>query len=369
MTVSRDSTIKIDEAAGDWLAKRDSGNWSEADQRAFDAWLNVSTLHRVAYLRIERAWEEALRLTALGAGIQSGKPPPPGQWVLSPFFDQKTRAEQPESLSMGGFSKDEAEANTVPSTRKNALGMRFPRIARRFGLAASILLSVGFGFYALHGNLLQSKNFSTPVGGTASVPLPDGSLVTLNTNSRIHLAVTGTERKVELERGEAFFEVAKDPNRPFVVSVGNKRVIAVGTKFSVLREANDVRIVVTEGTVRVETALGTGQGTLKPISAGMVARATDEGVLLQSKPLAEAEDYLSWRSGVLVFRDVTLADAVAEFNRYNTRKIIIRDPIIAGMRVAGSFRSTNADAFVRLLQQGYPLRMEQDGDEIIMTAQ
>jgi transmembrane sensor len=351
MKVSRDSTIKIDEAAGDWLAKRDSGNWSEADQRAFDAWLNVSTLHRVAYLRIERGWEEALRLAALGAGIQSGKPPPPGQWVLSPFFDQKPRAEQPESLG------------------KNALGWRFPHIARRFGLAASILLGVGFGFYALHVNWLPGNNFSTPVGGTASVPMSDGSLVTLNTNSQIRLAVTGTERKVELERGEAFFEVAKDPNRPFVVSVGNKRVIAVGTKFSVLREANDVRIVVTEGTVRVETAMGTGQETLKPISAGMVARATDEGVLLQSKPLSEAEDYLSWRSGVLVFRDVTLADAVAEFNRYNTRKIIIRDPTIAGMRVAGSFRSTNADAFVRLLQQGYPVRMEQDGDEIIMTAQ
>ena len=346
--MSRDSRIKIDEAAGDWLAKRDSGNWSDVDQRAFDAWLNVSTLHRVAYLRIERAWEEALRLTALGAGIQSGKPPPPGQWVRSPFFDQKTRAAQPES------------SGTVVT--------RVPRLARRFGLAASILLGVGL-YALLHVDLLQGKNFSTPVGGTASVPMSDGSLVTLNTDSQIHLAVTPTERKVELERGEAFFEVAKDPKRPFVVSAGNKRVIAVGTKFSVLREANDVRIVVTEGTVRVETAMGTGQGILKPVSEGMVARATDEGVLLQSKPLSEAEDYLSWRSGVLVFRDVTLADAVAEFNRYNTRKIIIRDPLIAGMRVAGSFRSTNADAFVRLLQQGYPLRMEQDGDEIIMTAQ
>jgi transmembrane sensor len=84
--VSTESHKKIDAAAGDWFAKRDSGEWTDADQIRFDQWLNESPLNRVAYLRIEHVWERAQRLQVLGAGIPPNEIPPPGHWVLSPFF-------------------------------------------------------------------------------------------------------------------------------------------------------------------------------------------------------------------------------------------------------------------------------------------
>src|SRR5882762_2111644 len=86
ISVSRKSSEAIDKAAGDWLARRESGTWSAADQVDFDHWLEASTFHRVAYLRLEHAWEEGLRLKALGAGVPTDRVPPPGH-VLSRYFD------------------------------------------------------------------------------------------------------------------------------------------------------------------------------------------------------------------------------------------------------------------------------------------
>jgi transmembrane sensor len=204
--------------------------------------------------------------------------------------------------------------------------------------------------------------------------MPDGSKITLNTDSEVRLDLENpAERRVELQKGEAFFEVAKDPNRPFVVSVGRKRVIAVGTAFSVLRDGDDVRVAITEGRVRIEDAAeratergGTDDG-ISTLAAGSIARATNAGVLIQEKPIPEIENDLSWRTGYLIFRDTALADAVAEFNRYNTRKIVIEDPAVAATRVSGKFRSTQFEAFVRLLEAGFPIRAHAVDDHIVLT--
>lgn len=344
---------EIEEAAGDWLARRDSGRWTQADQESFDQWLKASTLHRVTYLRFEHAWEKALRLKALGAGVRADEIPPPGQWVLSPFFDHSLDERQ-AALASASDSDGPGSPGVPAATRKVRYAL--------WGAAASVLLALGV--YALTSTL-ERNQYSTPVGGIALVPMPDGSKVTLNTNTELRVAVSNEERRIDLKHGEAFFDVAKDPSRPFVVNAGNKRVVAVGTKFSVRREAQEILVVVTEGAVRIENE-GKSAEAAAPIIAGTVARTNEAGVLLQSKPIPEAEEYLSWRSGVLVFRDSTLADAIAEFNRYNTRKIAIDDAAVAEMRIAGNFRSTNIEAFVRLLEQGYPLRVEQHEDRIVL---
>jgi transmembrane sensor len=228
-------------------------------------------------------------------------------------------------------------------------------------LAAAAVLAVvaGAGFELW----LSQSSYRTAVGGLASVPMADGSKVILNTDSQIHVEVNQHERRVDLERGEAFFEVAKDASRPFVVHAGNKRVVAVGTQFSVRREADDLQVVVTEGKVRIESS-----GSPQAVVAGTVARASEAGVLLKKEDIAQAEESLSWRTGTLVFREMTLADAVAEFNRYNTHKIVIEDASVGSLEVAGSFRADNVDAFVRLLARGYPLRVEQHNDELIIKA-
>jgi transmembrane sensor len=225
--------------------------------------------------------------------------------------------------------------------------------------AAVLVVALGAGFELW----LSQSSYRTAVGGLASVPMSDGSKVILNTDSQIRVDVNRHERRVDLDRGEAFFEVARDANRPFVVHAGNKRVVAVGTKFSVRREADDLEVVVTEGKVRIESA-----GSPQAVAAGTVARASDAGVLLKKEDIAAAEESLSWRTGTLVFREMTLADAVAEFNRYNTHKIVIEDAAVGSLEVAGSFRADNVDAFVRLLARGYPLRVEQHDDELIIKA-
>ena len=201
------------------------------------------------------------------------------------------------------------------------------------------------------------------------VPLDDGSMVTLNTNSVIHVHLTGSERRIDLERGEAFFEVAKDARRPFFVNSMGKRVIAVGTQFSVFRGPVDTRIVVTEGRVKVEEIeAGSVVGPSTQLSAGSVARVGSAAILVEKGSIEEAETYVSWRAGYITFRDMELHDAVTEFNRYNKKQLVIGDPAVARLRVSGSLRAANVEAFVRVLEQGFPVRAEYEGDRIVLEA-
>jgi transmembrane sensor len=373
-----DRTHEIDAEASNWLIRRESDAWSAADQMRLDDWLNASTLNRVAFLRLELAWEDAARLKALGAGIAGDRPPPPGNWNLTPFFDSRSsRSADDGQKTAGPDDTDDAppsqhRGKAMPpfsAGRMKPVGLRQRRLA--LAAAAALLFAVGTAVYLSFAP--GGERYATPVGGLASVPMPDGSNVTLNTDSQIRIALTETERRVDLGYGEAFFEVSKDPHRPFIVRAGDKRVIAVGTKFSVRREGDDVEIVVTEGKVRVEDgASGQGPRADGPaelfLTPGNIARVDQAGVLVERKTLPEAEEQLSWRTGWLMFRNQGLSDAIAEFNRYNVRKIVIQDPVIASLKIEGNFRSTNVESFVRLLQSGFPVRADVRPDRIVLTA-
>jgi transmembrane sensor len=181
------------------------------------------------------------------------------------------------------------------------------------------------------------------------------------------VALDSTARRIKLDQGEAYFEVSKDAARPFVVEIADKRVIAVGTKFSIRRDNNDIRVLVTEGRVRIEhrgTAVNQAESQ---ITAGSEARTVQSAVLIDQPTPAQVEQLLSWRAGYIVFRDTALADAVADFNRYSVRRIMIQDPAIAGIRIGGNFRSNDADAFLWLLQTGFPINVERRSDLIILT--
>ena len=330
-----DNSAQIEEHAADWLARRSSGSWSASEELQLADWLQASTAHKVAFLRLEAAWNQANRLKALGAAMRPRTIPAPGQW--------RRRLQSP-----------------LPE------GVR--RYLRPLPLAAGVLLVMVLGAV---GYLwpFGGPSFRTAVGVMAAVPMSDGSKVTLNTDSQIRIAVTATQRRVNLGRGEAFFEVAQDPSRPFIVVVdGDCRIVALGTKFSVWREASEVRVAVTEGRVRVER--GDGEARDEPsaeVAAGSVAHVGDSGVLVQQKRLSEVEEDLSWRRGFLFFHDVPLTEAVAEFNRYNREKIVIGNPAVAAVRIGGNFRATNVAGFVRLLQDGFSLHAERRDGQIVLT--
>jgi transmembrane sensor len=209
--------------------------------------------------------------------------------------------------------------------------------------------------------------YSTPIGALASVPLSDGSHVTLNTDSQIHVAFSAGKRVVKLDQGEAFFEVSKDRGRPFVVEMGNKRVTAVGTQFSVRRDGTEMRVLVTEGRVRIDRKeVPSGSGATQ-VAAGSQARTNGSSVLVDQPEPTQVEQILSWRTGYLMFHDTPLVDAIAEFNRYSTRKIVIDDPTLASVRIGGRFRSTDSEAFLWLLQSGFPISVAQRDDRISLT--
>ena len=185
--------------------------------------------------------------------------------------------------------------------------------------------------------------YRTAMGQMEELPLADGSYATLASDSRMEVRMSRRERTVRLLQGEGIFAVAKDPRRPFVVNAGTHQAVAVGTRFSVRRDARDLRVVVTEGIVRLEST--PGDGAPQPASllpADSVALVREGGVLVRSVSPGDAERLLDWREGLLAFRDTALADAATEFNRYNTRKIVMGDAAVGKLRIGGSFRWDNA---------------------------
>lgn len=343
------SSEEIELRAGQWLARRDNSDWSERDELELQQWLEHSTAHVVAFVRLEAAWTEAKRLQALAAGVEPGTVPAVDDWQLARFFDPAAGVASPVQSGLSS-----------PSRRETLRGLL------RWGLAACLLIAVVLSFYRYWPT---ETSYSTPIGGIVSVPMSDGSRVTLNTDSKIRLDVTDRQRLVELQQGEAFFDVAKDPSRPFVVAAGPKRVVAVGTRFSVRREGNDVQVFVTEGRVRVEGAVpvASTDDALLTLAAGSLARSDDGALLVQQKTVPEIERHLSWRSGYLIFRDTPLSDAVAELNRYNTPQIVIGDARVGEIRVSGKFRPTQYEAFVRLMQEGFAVRTRRAGADIVLS--
>ena len=328
-----DSRERHEQAAAAWLLRQDAGPWTEHDAAEFEAWLAQSAGHRAAYYRYKGAWQEAGKLGAL---LGRGATPPDA--VAPPAMDVTVRKRP---------------------------GWRAPGLAA----AASLVCAVGLAALTYVVVLPPANVYATRVGAMETVALPDGSRLTLNTDSRLRIDMDGNDRRVRLRHGEAFFEVAKDPLRPFVVEAGDKRIIAVGTAFSVRRSGADVRVLVSEGRVRVETAGRADEMLQAPLlDAGMVASTQGDAVLVQTRSAAEIAQKLSWRTGQLTFRDTPMAEAVAEFNRYNARKLVIEDASVEELRVGGIFRATQLDAFVSLVQQGFPVQARAEDDRIVLTA-
>lgn len=359
------NSAAIEAAAAAWFAKRESGEWSAADQAQLEAWLDASTAHRIAFIRIVTAWQRSGRLSALGAGVPAGTIPPRDAWGFAPLSKTPSLDGVPERLDGGAGLEPGSAASKADTPLVHALSpLGFARRIR--AIAALLVVAIAAGT-VWHFSTDHTNSYRTKIGAVATVPLSDGSKITLNTDSHIRVAVNPTERRIKLDQGEAFFEVSKDAARPFVVEIADKRVIAVGTKFSIRREGDDIRVLVTEGRVRIERRGIDSMAAQTQLAAGSEARTAQAAVLVDQPTPAQVEQLLSWRTGFIMFRDTALADAVADFNRYSARKIVIEDPAIAGIRIGGNFRCNDAAAFLWLLQSGFPINVEQRSDRIILT--
>lgn len=387
-----DSHRKIEQIAADWLAHRDDAGrlWTDADQAALDTWLSSSAAHQVAFIRLETVWRQGDRLKALAAGMPHGMVPAKGEWRQSPFFRHRPAAATPMSAAGNavGFVEAPAASAGLAASPRDLSVLRFKprrtqdRRAHRRGLhlagvTAGTLLAVSLGLVAWwQYGATEEAMFRTALGDVETVSLADGSHATLSSDTQVRVALSRRTRSIELQRGEIYFDVAKDRRRPFVVQSGDTRITAVGTRFAVRRDGGDpdsgpeqvLRVVVTEGTVRLNAgARSTVPSSL--LAAGAVATVRQGEVRVESHPPEQAEQILGWRNGEVVFDGTPLAEAVAEFNRYNARKIVIQDPSLAQMRVDGSFRTTNVDGFVRLLEHAFSVHAERNGDQIVLRSQ
>jgi transmembrane sensor len=344
--MSMASSRQIERAAAEWLARRDAGVWSTAEQAQLAAWLQSDVAHHVAFIRLESAWQQSDRLKALGAGVPSGVVPARGALTTPAFAG-------PRHLHAHAPTPSRAARTTPHAVTRPWRRLRYMAAAALVLLTAS--LTLGWRYYTA----VDEATYQTALGALQVVQLADGSTATINSNSRIHVALSRGKRLIDLQQGEAFFQVVRDPHRPFVVTAARRHVTAVGTAFAVRRDASDLRVVVTHGVVRLDAdnAPGTPRQATALLPAGSVAMVDAAGVVVHSGSVQQAREALSWRDGYLNFHDTPLAAAAAEFNRYNARKIIIADDAVGALRIGGNFRWSNAEAFVRLLEQGFPIRV------------
>lgn len=210
------------------------------------------------------------------------------------------------------------------------------------GIAASVTGLLAWPY-------LTGERVTTAQGEIRRLPLADGSVATINTDSAMRVVFAENSRQIALDRGQAWFQVVKDIKRPFIVDAGIAQVRAVGTAFSVDRTAEGVQVTVTDGTVAVWPSKATGAMTI--LEAGQFAnfRADAQQPETGTAP-AEIERALAWRSGQISLENETLGYAVAQFNRYNHRKLVVGDPDLEAERLIGLFNIDRPEDFAATLE-------------------
>ena len=329
-----ESREAIEDAAGDWIARLEADDASEADRRRFAEWLAEDRRHRETFEAMRRTWH---RLDALGAVAQA--------------------------------ATGETSATDVERPRRRGV----VRAA-----AALLLLTVGAAFWAG----LRTPAFvvyETAVGHQLSVSLDDSSTVDLNTDTFIEVAFTDTERAIRLVRGEAHFTVAKDADRPFVVFAGGGVVKAVGTRFNVyLTASRGTEVTVTEGVVEVAKAVepaivsadtGSRHRPLQAarLSEGQEVRYNGQLGAVAEIRTPEVERRLAWRDGMLSFDGETLEQVVAEVSRYTNVQFVIADPELRELKVGGYFKSNDLAALTALLETAFGVDVRRDGQRVVLT--
>lgn len=309
---------EIDNLAARWAVRRDLGTLSSEEEAEFQAWLGADTRHLGAYGRAEAVLFRLERLN--------------------------------------GASLDGASSENAHPSRWNR------RLVLAGGIAASIAAAVGL---ALHlAETVRERSFSTAIGQIREVVLEDGSVMVLNTNTQIRVRFTQEVRAIDLLRGEAQFDVAKNKKRPFIVSAGDTLVRAVGTSFTVsMLPKRPVQVLVKEGVVELQRAdaaaaipvrASANIQAIAPVGAPFVTLAVPEEKLVRD---------LAWQQGHIALDNKSLQEAAEEFARYSEVRIVV-DPAVSDRTVTGLFASNDPIAFARAAAAVLRLRMEVRGNEV-----
>jgi transmembrane sensor len=306
---------QVYDAACEWAAKVDASPLTHHEQTALDAWLAADVRHFGAFA------QASAHLTQI-------------------------------TVSSGDLR---AEVGSSRMTRRRVvLGGTIAA-----GVAGLIIASPFATRY------LGTRRYNTKVGELQVVPLGDGSVISLNTNSEVVVRYSEKRRDIDLVRGEALFDVAKNKVRPFVVHAGDTAVRAVGTSFSVrLLPAQPVFVLVREGEVEVSRSNDPVAPVLRVVKDTRAVAPPDAPIKAKPVQVAEVERALAWKRGQIAFHGETLAAAAEEFARYSDIHIRIDDPTIGREKITGLFQAGDPIGFSRAVAVSFDLRVQVIDDEI-----
>ncbi|WP_421709396.1 FecR family protein [Algihabitans sp.] len=328
--------------AADWAARLGGDPLNAAERRELDLWLDGSARHRAAFEEATSAWEAMGELrSAPGALVKDIVP---------------AREPTPAPVARSAASSpigSPVESAVVEPGRKGRRGWR-----QAFAIAACLLLLVGgTGLWFGDPSTVWTADHRTAPGQRERIALSDGSTVELGPASAIAVRYGERERKVELLAGLAFFTAAtmdEGERRPFVVAAAQGRAQALGTRFTVARLADVTEVVVIEHEVEVTTGADGGQAERAVVPPGSALRYA--GSRLGELRPVNLDQATAWRRDRLIADSVTLAEVVAQLNRYRRGRIVIADPALASRRISGLFDMTDPEAALALIARDLQIR-------------
>jgi transmembrane sensor len=337
------TTLTIREAAAEWLVRLNDERAGSIEQSEFIAWLQRSPEHVREYLRAEKAWLEmgaAARVDSMAVS----------ELLREPATNVIALAPAPGSATP-----------VAPIGRPRALSSRRMLLG---GVAAGVVALVA-GVTPWVASQLGADVYATGIGEQRRIVLADGSTVELNTHSRIRVRLTEAARELQLLDGEAFFDVAHDATRPFRVLSGAVVVRAIGTQFNVYRQADRTVVTVIEGRVAVTSDELNSAPEAVELGAGDAMQASGSAVL-EAVPVDPAKA-TAWRARRLIFENATLAEAIAQFNRYNTQQLVIEDAALAAERIDGVFEADNPRALTNFLTRRGDVELVQRQGSLLLA--
>jgi transmembrane sensor len=308
-------SARVRAEAAAWVAQIHGEEQSPEGEARLRAWLGESDEHRRAFERLTRAWEQAGKI--------------------------RLRASQ--------------DAVAIEPRRRS-------RFVPWAAAAAMLVLALGVAVYRLRVDAMV-----TEVGQQRVGVLPDGTRVTLNTNTRIEVNYDEHARRVRLIRGEAWFEVAKNATWPFLVSVDGEIVRALGTSFIVRRDGTQgISVTLVEGRVSVTPIDQKAEpGEAQVLAPGQRLVLSEHSTSAVDRP--DLTRVTAWRHGRVEFDATSLDDAAAEMNRYSKTRIILADADLARLSVGGVFRAGDSEEFVRIVTSAFGLRADRQGRDIVLS--
>jgi len=333
---------QINQQAAEWFTLMQAEDVSASDREALQAWLAEHADHREAFKRVDLLWQ------GLGDLVGTAE----GQ-ALRQSVDSESIAARVQSLFMAPLIMFK---NTVS----------VPRYA--LSLVAVVCVAVG-SLMLPTANAPVTAYYSTERGEIETIVLADNTEITLGAKSAIRTHTSDLERSVELLSGEAFFDVAKDRQKPFFVTVNDVLVEVVGTQFNVQKIRDTVNVSVLEGIVNVfEQGSDDSQSGSLPdvtLTAGQkVVKENDRA--FEAVTDVMTSDLGAWRLGRLIYRDISLADIVADTGRYFDGKIVLQSSDLADVKVTMTLRADQVGQLPEMLAQTLPLKVHVISDDIIL---